>query len=402
MTRIRIVLLGLLVSLLLSAAAATTASAASLGVMGWGSNAWGQLGNGTTKGSDVPVATSGLSEVKAVAAGWQHSLALLRNGTVMAWGNNTTGELGNGTTTPSLVPVVVPGLSGVTAISAGSNYSMALLSNGKVMAWGANNFGQLGMGNTANSEKPVAVPGLSEVTAIAAGMRISMALLRNGKVMVWGYNGPATQGGELGIGTPIGPEACGGVFCSKRPMPVVKLSEVTAVAGGHSHNLALLKNGTVMAWGGNSYGQLGVGREKLPSGKDRSYVPVQAKGLTEATAISAGSKYSLALLRNGTMMTWGKNVYGELGLGDKVRRLVPTAVPGLSGVTAISAGGGAKQGAGHSLARLSNGTVMAWGGNSVGELGIGNTTDSSVPVAVRGLTGAQGISSGAFHSLAFG
>jgi alpha-tubulin suppressor-like RCC1 family protein len=298
------------------------------------------------------------------------------------------------------VPVQVPGLSAVTAISAGNNYSLALRSDGTVMAWGDNRFGQLGNGGTENSSVPAQVPGLSEVTGISAGMRIALAVLRDGRVMVWGYNGPLTQGGELGIGTPVGPETCGFVFCSTNPMPVVDLTEAVAVAGGHSHNLALLRDGTVVGWGGNSYGQLGNGREPMLSGKNRSYVPVQARGVTGATAVSAGSKYSMALLRDGTVMAWGKNFYGELGMGDEMTRRVPTPVPNLSGVVAIGAGGGREKGAGHSLALLSNGTVMAWGGNSEGELGIGTTTDTPVPTPVSGLKGASGISSGAFHSLA--
>ena len=103
---------------------------------GLGDGRYGQLGDGTTTGSSLPVAVSELSGVTAVSAGGEHGLALLSNGTVMAWGDNDEGELGNGTTGGRCdVPVPVSGLSGVTAISAGTRYSLALLSNGTVMAW---------------------------------------------------------------------------------------------------------------------------------------------------------------------------------------------------------------------------------------------------------------------------
>ena len=130
--------------------------------MAWGCNDSGQLGNGTTTDSDVPVAVSGLGGVTAIAAGADHSLALLSDGTVMAWGYNGSGQLGNGTTTDSDVPVAVSGLSGtVTAIAGGGTHSLALLSDGTVMAWGRNGSGQLGNGTTTDSHVPVAVSGLS-------------------------------------------------------------------------------------------------------------------------------------------------------------------------------------------------------------------------------------------------
>ena len=118
--------------------------------MEWGNNVVGELGNGTVTSSDMPVAVCALGAtppcsagngnvltgVKAVSGGDNHSLALLNNGEVRAWGYNGLGELGNGTTTNSHVPVAVSGLGGITAISAGGNHSLALLGNGTVMAWG--------------------------------------------------------------------------------------------------------------------------------------------------------------------------------------------------------------------------------------------------------------------------
>ncbi len=138
MRRTRMLWRCLTCALAASAVLSTGASAASNGAAAWGDNADGQLGNGTTVNSDSPVAISGLTEVAAISAGGDHSLALLSNGTVMAWGNNADGQLGNGTKTSSEVPVAVSGLSGVTAISAGGEHSLALLSNGTVMAWGDN------------------------------------------------------------------------------------------------------------------------------------------------------------------------------------------------------------------------------------------------------------------------
>jgi alpha-tubulin suppressor-like RCC1 family protein len=394
--------LGATVASLIMAIVGTAAAAAF--VADWGNNSYGQLGNGTKLSSDVPVFVSPLTgEVTAVASGARHNLALLSNGTVIAWGENHYGELGNGSTGISTHPVAVKGLSGVVAISAGEGYSSALLSNGTVMAWGRNALGQLGDGTTVDKHEPVAVTGLTEaVTAISSGRERSLALLKNGTVEIWGSNNK----GEFGINTRVGPQTCGLTACSTSAIPIPGLSSVIGVSAGYSHSMALLSNGTAMAWGGDSYGELGAEGKELGSGQSRarSYVPIPVRALTNAIQLSAANKYSAALLSNGTVMTWGRNTEGELGngtIGEGTSKSIPGLVPGLSNVTAISAGGGFND-RGHVLVVLSNGKVMAWGDNGYGELGNGTTTTSDVPVEVSGLTGAKGVSAGKYQSIAFG
>ncbi|MGD0452381.1 MAG: IPT/TIG domain-containing protein [Solirubrobacteraceae bacterium] len=365
-------------------------------VVGWGQNELGQLGDGNVIQSDVPVPASGLNFVTAVAAGRRHSLALLSNGTVMAWGEGGSGQLGNGEAESSNVPVAVQGLSHVTAIAAGANQSLALLSSGTVMAWGGNESGQLGNGTTTESDVPVAVKGLTGVTAIAAGGEHDLALLSSGKVMAWGNN----EQGQLGDGNTKNSDV---------PVAVSGLKAATAIAAGGEHSLALLSNGTVMAWGADGYGQLGNAtaedpkeeeepKEEPPTEEEvRSEVPVQVSGVSGVTAIAAGARHSLALLSNGTVMAWGEDAFGELGDGSIVRsHQAPVAVSGLSGVTAIAAGGE------HSLALLSDGTVATWGEDKYGELGNGTSGEpSDVPVAVSALGEVRGIVAGGSHDLAY-
>ena len=360
-------------------AAATTSGRA------WGDNSAGELGDGTLSVSTTPKAVGGLSGATAISAGGRHVLALLSNGTVRAWGDNTFGQLGDGKTSANNdaeSPVAVTGLTGVTQVSAGGEHSLALLSNGTVMAWGDNGDGQLGDGTTTSSDVPVKVSGLTGVTAVSAGDLFSVALLSNGTVMTWGYNGT----GELGDGTYTNSDV---------PVAASGLTGVTAVAAGGQHVLALMSNGTASAWGDNEDGQLGDGSETSGS----SNVPVAVVDLTGAVAVSAGYQHSMALLSSGAVMAWGDNSFNQLGQsngfpGGISSSDVPIAVNGVGTAAAIAAGGL------FSLALLTNGTVMAWGDGAFGQIGNGTTTGSVTPTAVTGLTGVTALSAGGVSSFA--
>jgi alpha-tubulin suppressor-like RCC1 family protein len=409
-----------------TAPAASPIAAPPSSVLAWGDNESGQLGDGTSSGpercdfdsacSRTPVDVNGLSGVTAISASESDNLVLLDNGTVMAWGDNGYGQLGDGTTSgPELcggvepcseTPVPVSGLSGVTAISAGGDHSLALLENGTVMAWGYNDRGQLGDGESGeetSSDVPVPVSGLSGVAAISAGEGLSLALLKNGTVMAWGQN----YGGVLGDGK------SGEGADSDVPAPVTGLSGVTAISTSGGHSLALLENGTVMAWGHNYGGQLGgasSGPELCGGIEPCSTIPVPVTGLSRVTAISAGGDDSLALLENGTVMAWGENLFGQLGDGTTTGPELcagsqygscstrPEAVTGLSGVTAISASGW------DGMALLRNGSVMDWGWNRWGVLGSTNTAesdpDSDLPGPRTGLSAVTAIAAGGSQSLA--
>ncbi|WP_314451174.1 hypothetical protein [uncultured Microbacterium sp.] len=169
-------------------------------VKAWGRNNSGQVGDGTTTDRVTPTPVTGLGTgVTQVGGGDFSAFALLSNGTVTAWGSNAYGQLGDGTTMSHSVPAVVPGLSGVTqiAVSAGATY--ALLSNGGVMAWGSGGNGQLGDGQSTTRTSPVSVSTLSSATRIAARYASACALLTNGSVRAWGENAY----GQLGDGTNV-------------------------------------------------------------------------------------------------------------------------------------------------------------------------------------------------------
>jgi alpha-tubulin suppressor-like RCC1 family protein len=333
-----------------------------------------------------------------MAAGVLHSLALRSDGTVWAWGYNAGGSTpGTGICyiRPCVAtPVQVTGLTGMTAIAGGQHYSLALKSDGTVWAWGGNDDGELGNGSTTGSNTPVQVTGLTGMSAIAAGYNHSLALKSDGTVWAWGDN----RQGELGNGSSNGPDNCLNGPCSLTALEVSGLTGVTAVAGGGAHSMALKSDGTVWAWGSNYSGQLGDGTTSGPEICDDhgpcSTTPLRVSGLAGMTAIAAGGGHSLARKSDGTVWAWGGNNYGQLGIGSTTDSSTPVQVTGLTGMTAIAGGGS------HSLALKSDGTVWAWGWNRNGQLGDGSTTNSSTPVQVRGLAGATAIAAGGFHSLA--
>ncbi len=160
------------------------------------------------------------------------------------------------------------------------------------------------------------------------------------------------------------------------------------LAGGYSHSLAVRSDGSVWAWGGNTFGQLGNGTT------NNATTPVQVSGLNAVSSVASESYSSLALKNDATLWTWGYNGDGELGNGTYNGSSIPVQVSNLTGVTSIGAG------TNHGLAVLSNGLVSAWGLNTYGQLGNGTTATSNTPVQVSGLTNVTAVTGGDNHSIA--
>ncbi len=403
------------------------------GVTCWGDNYYGQLGDGSTANRLVPVDVVGLSGgVTAIAAGGAHSCALTAAGGVMCWGFNDRGQLGDGTTTQRLTPVDVVGLSsGIKAIAAGkSDHTCALTEGGGVKCWGMNLYGQLGDGSTTNRSTPADVAGLSSgIKAIAAGDSHSCALTEAGGVKCWGNN----FSGQLGDGstatrlTPVDVvglpgavkavatgrghtcalTAAGGVKCwganfggqlgdgsttnRVAPVDVVGLSSgIKAVATGRGHTCALTEAGGAKCWGDNFSGQLGDGSTT------QRLTPVDVVGLSGGIkAIAGGILHTCALTEAGAVKCWGDNFYGQLGDGSTTTRLTPVDVVGLSGgIMATSVGNL------HTCALTGAGGVSCWGDNFYGQLGDGSTTNRLMPVGVVGLSGGVMALSGGYHTCA--
>ncbi len=352
-------------------------------IVGWGVNAKGTIGDGTLVNRSTPVRVPGTIGAVAVSSTEEHSLAALWDGSVLATGVNEKGQLGvsGGATANRTSFAPVPGIEGAVGVAAGRWHNLVLLEDGRVLAFGVNERGQLGNGTTTSRFTPAAVPGIETAVQVAAGDGSSMALLDDGTVLAWGEN----VNGQLGDGT-----------TDQRTTPVaVDLSdfddaEVTAIASGGNHALALLDDGRIIAWGSASNGKLGDG----VASNDNATTPVETdlSGFSSpAVAISASGLHNLAALSDGTAVAWGNRVAGKLGDGGAVTgvQLTPVAVSGLSDVVGVSAGGA------RSFALGADGTVWAWGINNFFQLGTGSTEASSAVPVRTGVTGAVALNQGA-------
>ncbi|MFF4450196.1 RCC1 domain-containing protein [Streptomyces sp. NPDC001502] len=273
-------------------------------VQAWGDNVTGQLGNGGDTDQLVPVTVTGLTNIKDVAAGGMHALALDNTGQVWAWGDNAHGQLGSkGAGDHRNVPDRVQGMPRVKQVAAGGDFSLALLENGKVYAWGRGIHGQLGNGARTSSSVPRQVTGLEHIVAIAAGTHHALALTADDTVKSWGYN----LYGQLGNS---------GTKSSTLPVDVDLIEGVDSIVAGAFHNYAITSDGTVWGWGYNQYGQLLEGEENFADTVARTNrtAPVEIPRLKGAQSLAAGARHAAAII-GGKVFTWGHNGEGQLGNG---------------------------------------------------------------------------------------
>ncbi|MFD0123611.1 RCC1-like domain-containing protein [Streptomyces virginiae] len=344
------------------AAPTATANEGNPTVLSWGAGRTGQLGNGTLADSLSPSSVTSLfrgdvDEISAGGTSSADSFVLARtDSTVKSWGHNSSGQLGNGGNTNQTVPTTVPRLTNIKSVAAGGKHGLALDTSGQVYSWGDNAYGQLGNNRTGDSRTvPDRVQGMPKVKQISAGCDFSLALLENGKVYAWGRN----IHGQLGNGSRT---------TSSVPRQVQGLENVVEVDAGCHHALALTAEDTVKSWGYNLYGQLGNSSTKS------STVPVDVDWIDGVSDIEAGAFHNYVKTSDSHVWGWGNNQYGQLLEGDesfgdnisRTNRTAPVEIPRLAGVQHLAAG------ARHGVAVTAD-DVFTWGHNGEGQLGNGTT-----------------------------
>ena len=357
-------------------------------LLAWGPNSYGQLGNNSTLQSTVPtpVDMTGVlagRTITATAVGSSHALVLCADGTLAAWGNNAGGQLGNNSTTNSSVPVLVDRTGvladrAIVAISAGSNHNLVLCADGTLVIWGTN---PSGLGNTTTTSSKV--PILVDQTGVLAGKTViavsasghDLVVCSDGSVATWGANSYGQLGNDS-ITDSLVPVLVNtaGVLAGKK-----------VVAGNAASSFSLVRcaDGTLVTWGTNSDGQLG----NRISGRSRVPVLVDMSGMLYGkTIIAMGTaSHCLVLCSDGTLSSWGINQYGQLGyqnysafaISNSYYPLLVDTSGVLAGKTVVAIAEGGNQ------ALCADGTLVAWGYNSYGQLGNNSTSDARLPVLVN-------------------
>jgi hypothetical protein len=262
----------------------------------WGFNGDGQLGDGSTLSSAIPVAVSGGLTFTRLAAAQTHSCGLISSGAAYCWGLNFAGELGTGNLASSLTPVAVSGGLTFVGLGAGDDHTCGLTATGSAYCWGENDNGELGDGSRQNKLSPVAVAGGLTFTTLAVGGEHVCALTSPGAVYCWGWH-------NLGMYS---------ITDRDRPTPVLVSGDLafTSLAAGWAHDCAITAAGAAYCWGQDFFGQLG---DALAF--DRLALAPVVGGLS-FTALAAGFGHTCGLVASGAAYCWGHNESHELGDGS--------------------------------------------------------------------------------------
>jgi alpha-tubulin suppressor-like RCC1 family protein len=368
-----------------------------------GDNRSGQLGNNLTSAQNTPVlvgASSPLGDVVSISGGELHSLAIKANGEIYAWGDNGTGQFGNGGNSGALAPLLVAeGLPGWVAGEPGNQFTIARRSNGTLWGWGNNSNGELGDGSGTQRKAPVAIGSQDNWASHSAGFSHTVALRADGTLWSWGDN----SSGQLGDNT-RDPSLLPIQIIHSQPDSAA--NDWAAVAAGDFHNLALKADGSLWSWGDNSSGQLGD-KSTIARLKPQSILTGNPGNFDRNwVAVAAGGSHSLALQSDGTLWAWGDNTIGQLGVAVGSQISTPTQVftftPPAGNLGFNSNWKSIGAGLGHSLALQSNGTLWAWGSNFSGQLGTGDKLDKTAPVQVQNAGAAPyvALAAGDAHSVA--
>ena len=427
------------------------------GLFAWGYNNTGQLGLGDLTNRSSPVQVGALATWAKTGAGYVSSYAIKSDGTLWSWGYNFYGGLGLGDAVTRSSPVQVGALTTWNAVAGMYLSAHAIKTDGTLWAWGANFYGDLGVSNTTNYSSPVQVGALTNWASIGVGSpnttrRFVTAVKTDGTLWAWGW-GTQHNGGTSGnafdvtVSTPTGGPTA---IDRQSPVQIGSATNWARASSGAQHSLAITTTGALYAWGNNIQGECGQGAtaynnpdlyypttpDQFCLGPDWQWysspyyggvygndptlticdpyyvtwnvysantqpwgysLPTQVGALTTWSKVSAGNFCSFAVKTDGTLWSWGSASLGQLGTNNTTSYSSPVQVGALTTWANVSAGQSS-----FALAVKTDGTLWAWGDNSQGQLGQGNTTSRSSPVQVGTATNwlSTGFSAGGLSSLA--
>ena len=330
----------------------------------WGSNRFGQLGNGTTDATNnnfiisTPLKIDNDNDWKAVFSGRSHTIAIKNNGTLWGWGANDNGGLGDGTFINRSIPIQIGLDTNWKNLFMADRSMKAIKSDGSLWAWGYNAYGQLGDGTFLDKASPTRIGLDTDWQIISTGNSWhTLALKNNGSLWGWGAN----ESGQLGDDT----------FEDKNiPVQIGSDTNWKSVFAGFGFSIGLKNDGTLWSWGSNDVGQLGNGTT------DSQYIPTQIGISNDWKNISVGFLHVLAIKNDGSLWSWGYNTDGELGDGTQINKLIPTQI-GIDNdwkniTTSFN----------QSYAQKNDNSFWGWGYNGLGLLGDGTTISKYIPTKI--------------------
>ena len=344
-----------------------------------------------------------LEPIIAMAAGFDHSLALSSSGSVYAWGSNLQKQLTSLAPNPSKCPfeVSLPGThGGITQLAAGKGFSLALTADGRLFAWGANDRGQLGTGDTVLRGTPIEIKLPEALIEIVAGTSHVLGKSASGKTYAWGLN----SSGQLAQDSTKVPSAS----TPQQAVGIEIARRATGLAAGDSHLLVLLSDSSILSAGSQKNGRQGNVKDDdslIGLSEVLRYEGLSSRPIARVTMMATGMAHSLLLLSDGEILPFGSNLRGELGLSYPV----PDPMKAIGGVsfcpaskTIANTGLRVVQIAAaqtHSLAVRADGSVLAWGLNANYELGLTTGTIKNAPEAIPLLWPVRQVSVGEEHSM---
>ena len=325
----------------------------------WGSNTYGQLGDGTNTDRNTPTRIGTDTDWAFVTGGGYFTVAIKTDGTLWTWGRNNYGQLGVDSLINSNVPLQVGTDTDWVTASAGYEYVIAKKSNNQLWSWGNDGVGQLGI-VFANNKIPYFITE-ADWRMVATGHQCTLALKNNGEMWGWGSG----ENGCLADGNPNGGEST----------PVLTQNNLNfrKISIGQSTTIGLKYDGTLWGWGANQEGGVGIGTIAPPG-----YILniTQIGNSNDWVDMSMGRYHGRAIKTDGSLWIWGYNHAGQLGDGTIVRKSSPVQV-GIGNLWLDTSGG--EQ---HTLALTQNRSLWAWGGNTAGQLGDASNTAKLTPVAI--------------------
>lgn len=328
----------------------------------WGSNFYGQIGDGSQTDRAFPQAVNAATVYSQVSVGADHTCAITWGNVLQCWGRNNFGQLGIGNTTDTPSPFTVDAGTNYTRVAVGGNTSCAIASGGQLKCWGYNGYGSIGDNTTVNRLVPTDVNVGTIYKSVSTSGNTTCAITSTDTLKCWGNN----QYGQIGDGSTV----------NKMTPVVIDGSEtyqkISVGLISSFFTCGLTTAGKIKCWGENQYGQLGDGTTATHS------LPTAINAAKNYTDISTGYVHTCAVEAVTAQLTcWGKNEYGQLG--DYTTTMHTSAVIGDNSKSYSSI----SLGYNYTCGRTNKNLLRCWGRNDFGQVGDGSSLDVLYPKSIQ-------------------